>query len=207
MLTARDLSYRLPNGRMLFSNVSLDVGPGEAVAIEGPSGTGKTTLLAVLGGVLAPTTGSVDVDAAHPAPFAWVLQTLNSLGARTVMDNAALFALLDGEARSIAMSRARASLTAVGIEELSRSTARQLSGGELQRLAVARALASRRPILLADEPSNQLDRTNARLVMSALAEAAHDHVRSVVIVTHDRESLSRSTRVLQLNESGLYASK
>lgn len=205
MLRATHISYRLPNGRTLFSNVSLDVGMGEAVAIEGPSGTGKSTLLAVLGGVLPPTTGVVAVDTEHPAPFAWVLQTLNSLGARTVSENAMLFALLDGAPRGLAKRRAEESLAAVGIAAFARTRARQLSGGELQRLAVARALASRRPIVLADEPSNQLDRTNARRVMTALSAVTSGNDRCVVVVTHDREALADGTRVLRLDESGLHA--
>ena len=205
MLTASGVGYRLPTGRVLFENVALHLVPGAAVAIEGPSGTGKSTLLAVIGGVLSATQGEIVISTDRPAPFAWVLQTLNSLGARSVLANSALLASLDGMPSKQASERARSNLDLVGIGGLAEAKARQLSGGELQRLAVARALTSTRPILLADEPTNQLDRQNARRVMQALVDsAAHEH-RCVLIVTHDHDALPDTATVLRLGEEGLHA--
>ncbi len=205
MLTASGVGYRLPTGRVLFEDVTLQLVPGEAVAVEGPSGTGKSTLLAVIGGVLPATHGQIGIDTDRPAPFAWVLQTLNSLGARTVLANAALLARLDGMPSKQASERARANLDLVGIGDLADAKARQLSGGELQRLAVARALTSTRPIVLADEPTNQLDRHNARRVMQALVDSAAIEHRCVLIVTHDHDALPDTATVLRLAEDGLHA--
>ncbi len=203
MLTASDVGFRFAGGRRLFAGVSLSLAPGEAVAIEGPSGTGKSTLLALLGGLLDPTEGAVRVESAHRAPFGWVLQSLNSLSARSVLANAELNNVIDGIASGTARDRARQALDAVGLGDRLRSRARQLSGGELQRLAVARVLASTRPIVLADEPTNQLDRANAELVMGALIATAAADQRIVVVVTHDHDALPDACRVLRLTEDGL----
>jgi ABC-type lipoprotein export system ATPase subunit len=205
MLTATDLAYRLPTGRLLFEQVSVSVRPGEALAIRAPSGTGKSTLLALLGGLLQPSAGHVMVDSPNRSPFAWILQTLNALGARSVLANVALLSVLDGSTAPEARRRAADAMRAVGIDLLAESKGRQLSGGELQRLAVARALASDRPIVLADEPTNQLDRANARVVMNALYTAAAEHQRCVVIVTHDHDALPSAMPVLDLSERGLHA--
>jgi ABC-type lipoprotein export system ATPase subunit len=205
MLTATDLAYRLPTGRELFEHVSMTARAGEAVAIQAPSGTGKSTLLALLGGLLQPSAGEVTVGAANRCPFAWVLQTLNALGARSVLANVALLSVLDGSTRSAARRRAADAMSAVGIDQLAESKGRQLSGGELQRLAVARALSCDRPIILADEPTNQLDRANARVVMNALYRAAFENGRCVVIVTHDYDALPPAMPVLDLSERGLRA--
>jgi ABC-type lipoprotein export system ATPase subunit len=203
MLTASDVGYRFAGGRRLFAGVSLSLERGDAVAIEGPSGTGKTTLLALLGGLLEPSEGEVRVEGAHRAPFGWVLQTLNSLSARSVLANAELNNVIDGVDRSTARDRARRALDAIGLGDRLETRARQLSGGELQRLAVARVLASTRPIVLADEPTNQLDRANAELVMAALFATAVADRRVVVVVTHDHDALPDACRVLRLTEHGL----
>jgi putative ABC transport system ATP-binding protein/lipoprotein-releasing system ATP-binding protein len=203
MLTATGVGYVLPDGRSLFDGVSLSLRPGEALAVEGPSGTGKSTLLGILGGVLTPTAGQVEHRTGRRPPFAWVLQTLNSLAARTVHDNAALLSLLDGEPRTDAYERAARVLADLGLGERLRSRARNLSGGELQRVAVARAISSVRPIVLADEPTNQLDRDLARHVMAALIRSAKKDNRIVVIVTHDHDALPASCRVARLGPEGL----
>jgi len=204
MLTARSIGYRWPGGRELFRNVQLELRPGDAVAVEGPSGVGKSTLLAVLGQLLLPTEGTVSVASGVPSSFAWVLQSLNTLGGRSVLANASLIKLIDGESRQGAERAARDVLELLGMAHLANQRAKELSGGELQRLTVARALVSTRRIILADEPTNQLDRANAQLVMSALVGAAESG-RAVVIVTHDRESLPPHCRVLRLTEGGLDA--
>lgn len=204
MLTLADVEYVLPGGRRLFVGVDLTVRPGDAVAIEGPSGTGKSTLLAVIGGLLRPTSGTVSIDTAwRSLPFAWVLQSLNSLGARTALDNAALYNLVDGERRSAARRAAQEQLIDFGMGDHIHKRVRRLSGGELQRVAAARAISSRRPLILADEPTNQLDRDNARRVMAALADSAAQG-RAVIVVTHDHDVLSNSYRVLRLSQNGLH---
>lgn len=204
MLTLTDIGYRLPGGRQLFSGVELTLGQGEAVAIEGPSGTGKSTLLAVIGGLLRPMSGTISIDRAwRSQQFAWVLQGLNSLGARSAVDNAALYNLIDGEPRPAARRAARQRLIELGLEDQLGKRVRRLSGGELQRVAVARALSCSRPLLLADEPTNQLDSDNAKRVMAALIDST-SHGRAVIVVTHDHDALPGHCRVLRLDEHGLH---
>lgn len=202
MLTVTDVSYALPTGRTLFRDVNLQLAAGEVAVIEGPSGCGKSTLLALVGGLLSPTTGSVATQTEAPHPWAWVLQSLNSLGARTVLDNAALLATLDGVNPLRARVAAAAALERLGLADRADDRARQLSGGELQRLAVARALTSSRPLLLVDEPTSQLDRTNAGVVMSALVEHAATGA-AVLIVTHDRVAVPPTCPIFALHEAGL----
>jgi ABC-type lipoprotein export system ATPase subunit len=185
MLKVNGVGYTLPDGRVLFSDVELGLVPGDAIAIEGPSGTGKSTLLAVLGGLLEPRDGRVLNESTREAPFAWVLQSLNGLTARSVLANACLLGVLDGESLGEVRKRAMSLLTELGLDRHCDKRAKQLSGGELQRLAVARALASTRPVILADEPTNQLDRDNARRVMRLLFESAAVDQRIVIVVTHD----------------------
>jgi ABC-type lipoprotein export system ATPase subunit len=204
MLILDDVEYVLPGGRRLFRGVHLLLSPGDAVAIEGPSGTGKSTLLAIIGGLLQPTSGTVTFGAPCQSDgIAWVLQGLNSLGARSALDNAALYSLIDGANRSAARRVAAEQLVGLGLGGHLNTRVRRLSGGELQRVAVARALSCRRPLVLADEPTNQLDRQNARHVMSAIFGGARQG-RAVVAVTHDRDALSDSCKVMRLSENGLH---
>ena len=203
MLSAHGLGYRLPGGRELFSGLDLHVRRGEAVAIVAPSGTGKSTLLAVLGGLLPPTAGTVSSSSAGLATFAWIPQSLNALGARTVSSNASLLAMLDGTDRTIARERADEALERMDLQSMRNRRARSLSGGELQRMTVARALACTRPIIFADEPTSQLDRANARRVLGALFESAGLDNRAVIVVTHDHDSLPVWSRVLTLHGGGL----
>lgn len=203
MLDAVALGYVLPNGRELFRDVNLTVVPGEAVAIQSPSGTGKSTLLGLLAGVLTPSSGHVSITSSHRTPIAWVLQSLTVLGARSVLANAALFARFDTDTERVAIDRAAEMLDLLGIGDLADAKARALSGGELQRLTLARSLATARPIILADEPSNQLDSENAKRVMQVLVDTARTQQRCVVIVTHDREALPADTQILRLTANGL----
>lgn len=205
MLTARGVGYVLPDGRTLFDGVDVHVEAGQAVAICGPSGVGKSTLLAILGRLLPPHAGTVTIEHGDGEPIAWVLQTLNHLGARTALDNATMNHLVDGGPRREARRRARDVLDSVGLGDHATTRARKLSGGELQRLTVARALSSRRPIILADEPTNQLDASNARTVMRLLAATAVEEGRAVVIVTHDVDALPDACQRMNLTSAGLAA--
>lgn len=173
------------------------------MVITGPSGSGKSTLLAILGGLLQPSTGSVTRMPPTLASIAWVLQGTNGLAARSAVDNAAVYSILDGRKHGEALAAANEALAAVGLEQLSDTRARRLSGGENQRLCIARALACDRPLILADEPTSQLDRRSAGVAMAELVGQS-SRGRAVVVVTHDVDSLpSSGFAVLNLTEGGL----
>ena len=192
----------------VIRGVDLEVLPGTSTAIVGPSGSGKTTLLSVIGGLLRPSSGLVraiaDDGTAHPveAVATWVLQTVSLLPERTAVTNVQVGAYSDTADRAEAARRAAHALAAVGLQDQADTRARLLSGGEAQRVAIARALASHRPVLLADEPTGQLDATTSAAVADALLEADG---RTVVVVTHDHEVAARCTHVLELRDGHLRA--
>lgn len=188
----------------VLRQVSFEVPSGAAVAIMGPSGSGKTTLLALMGGLLPLREGRVlAVDAhgqEHPvaAKATWVLQTVSLLPDRTAAHNVAVGAYSAGATPTEARERAAACLTAVGLAGREQAPARLLSGGEAQRVATARALASQRPIILADEPTGQLDAATSAVVIEALVTARSG--QTVVLVTHDREVAARCDLVFELRD-------
>jgi len=192
MLSADGLRFSYESGRPLFADLSFQVLEGQSCAIFGPSGVGKSTLLAVVGGLLAPDAGSVTFDG-RPlgadravAIGAWVTQHLHLFPARTVLDNAIAQGLIDGDSPTSLRRRAGPVLESLGIHDRACDRARVLSGGERQRLVVARALISRRRLLLVDEPTSQLDRKLARDAIACLMSAVHSD-RLALIVTHDDE--------------------
>lgn len=193
--------------RVLLDDLDLDVGSDESVAIVGPSGSGKTTLLSLLGGLLRPKSGRVSVISdhnveSHPlGQVSWVLQTVNVLSDRTVIDNVALGGYSERHSRASAIERARVCLEVVGLAEFADRPVRALSGGEIQRVVIARALASERPFILADEPTGQLDRVTTETVMNALSAASSQ--RGLVVVTHDATVAARCGRVLELRDGKL----
>jgi putative ABC transport system ATP-binding protein/lipoprotein-releasing system ATP-binding protein len=200
-LKAVGVSHSFRDGRVL-DEVSLEVAQGEWVALMGPSGSGKTTLLSILGGMLRPQGGHACVQwpsgvETHAASWvAWVLQTTTALGRRSVLDNAALGGLSDGLGSSLAADRAAETLDRLGLMGRADHRARDLSGGELQRLSIARALSSTRPFLLADEPTGQIDQSTSQEVIRAMRDACVDV--GVLIATHDRLVAHECDRVLTL---------
>ncbi|MGL5826231.1 MAG: ABC transporter ATP-binding protein [Nocardioides sp.] len=193
--------------REVLAGVDFTVGPGESVAVIGPSGMGKTTLLAILGGLIAPGAGVVGVETATegfevPGPWiSWVLQTTNVLSDRSVLDNVRLGCLADRVSRPEVDRRVLTALDHVGLASRIDDPVRVLSGGEAQRIVIARALASRRPFLLADEPTGQLDSATSRSVMDALLAATSS--RGLVLVTHDTDLAGRCDRLLRLDDGVL----
>lgn len=178
------------------------------VAIAGPSGSGKTTLLALLGGLLPVQSGDVRLVDGAGTPHrtrdtvAWVLQTGNVLADRNVVDNVCLGGFQGGLDRRRAFGEARRWLALVGLGERAGAQVRVLSGGEVQRVVIARALASGRPLLLADEPTGQLDAATTESVLAVLLDRAHG--RSVAVVTHDPQVAQRCDRVLRLHNGTLH---
>jgi len=190
----------------VLAGADLAVEQGETVAILGPSGSGKSTLLSVLGGLVRPTGGVVRVDGAAGGlrdVSAWVLQTVNVLPERSVLDNVVLGGLTRGLTRASAVAEAAARLDAVGLGERLDDPVRVLSGGEVQRVVIARALASGRPFILADEPTGQLDRATSDVVLDALFTTAGG--AAVVVVTHDPEVAARCGRVARIDDGVVVA--
>jgi putative ABC transport system ATP-binding protein len=193
--------------------VDLDVHPGEVVLIMGPSGSGKTTLLLMLGAMLRPTAGVIEVgglDLAR-APerrlpglrarrFGFIFQDFNLLSALTVAENVELACNLAGVTGRPARQRARALLERVGLGQRLGFRPEQLSGGEKQRVAIARALANNPPVILADEPTANLDSAIGRDVARLLRQLATEDDRAVVIVSHDARLEEIADRVLWLED-------
>lgn len=208
-LVARGVSYTYPRGdHAVLQGVDFDIPAGTSAAIIGPSGSGKTTLLSLMGNLLPMQAGSIEAIAADGSSrpvfetASWVLQTVSLLPDRTAADNVAVGAYADGATPADARSRAAEYLAVVGLAGREDDPARILSGGEAQRVAVARALASRRPIILADEPTGQLDAHTSATVLDAIFGA--NGRRSVVVVTHDPDVAERCDMVLELRHGVIY---
>ena len=191
-------------------NVTIDVGPAEFVAIVGPSGCGKSTLLSLMGGLDRPTSGHVygaglplgelsdrDISDYRLQRVSTIFQTFNLIPSMTVEDNVALPLTLAGVEIEERRKRARHLLALVGLEERRRTRAGRLSGGEQQKVAVARALANRPGLLLADEPTGSLDSTAGESVLSLLQDL-NRRGATVVLVTHDPEVARHARRVVRM---------
>ncbi|MCP3879617.1 MAG: ATP-binding cassette domain-containing protein [Sulfitobacter sp.] len=189
----------------LLDRVSLEVQPGEIVGIAGPSGSGKTTLLSTLGGLTRPLSGSVTVTGTAgtysppfaPAMVSWVFQGANVMPHRTAVENVAVGAMACGAHPSVAEVDALELMGRLGLGHLVERRARTVSGGEAQRIAIARALASRSHFVLADEPTAHLDLATGRSALRALGELAMERRTSLLIATHDPEVKEICTRILQ----------
>lgn len=179
-------------------NVSLAVAPGEIVLVMGPSGSGKTTLLSMAGGLLRPTSGDVlvagnrlgDLGAGLLAELrlkqvGFVFQAFNLLGSLTALENVALVMNLAGRTDSSVETGSRAILERLGLGERLHHVPADLSGGEKQRVAIARALANDPPLILADEPTGNLDSHSGCEVMMLLFDLAREEDKAVVVVSHD----------------------
>ena len=197
----------------VFANVSLDVAPGEFVAIVGESGVGKSTLLNCMAGLDDWDQGTVlldgvDVGALNADQRAllrrekvgFVFQAFHVLPHLDVMQNVALPLLLLGQPPAL---RVQAMLDAVGLGALGARLPQQLSGGQLQRVAIARALVHQPRLLLADEPTGNLDPGTAALVMQALVQQCRVHQAALVLVTHSVAATEQADRVLHLTGQGL----
>ena len=196
--------------------VDLDVAPGEVVLIMGPSGSGKTTLLLMLGALLRPTSGSLVVDGIDTttAPertlpklrashFGFVFQDYNLLGALTAEENVELACNLAGTTGTGARARATELLDRFGLSERAGFRPEQLSGGEKQRVSLARALANDPAVVLADEPTANLDSARGHEIARLLRRLADEDSRSIVIVSHDQRLREVADRILWL-EDGVF---
>ena len=198
--------------------VSIELHAGELTLLMGPSGSGKTTLLSILGCILTPTEGTLTVgdepaNGVTPEQLAllrrrhigFIFQSYNLFPTLTAEENVRLALDVKGDRGSDATVRALRALQLVGLGHRLKSYPSTMSGGEQQRVAVARALAGQPSVILADEPTAALDSENGKAVMSLLAQLAGDPTRAVLAVTHDPRTMPYANRVLRI-EDGLIVS-
>lgn len=207
--------FSAPGGMLrVLDGVSLQVGPGERLAVMGPSGSGKSTLLSILGTLDEPSAGRVRLDGIDPftlppserpafrnRAIGFVFQEHHLLGGCTALDNVVLPALATGSIAAPVVARARALLDRVGLGGRQQSLPSELSGGERQRVAVARSLLLEPRLVLADEPTGQLDAATAAMVTDLLVELARETGGMLVVATHSDAVAQRIGTVLRL-ESG-----
>jgi len=202
----------------ILDDLSLDIPAKQMVAIVGPSGSGKSTLLGLIAGLDKPTHGSIILDgieiSAMPESqmtryrrqkIGYIFQSFHLIPTLTAQENVAVPLELNGD--TAADERAKELLAAVGLQDRSGHYPVQLSGGEQQRVAVARAFACRPPILLADEPTGNLDSTTGRQVIDLLLGLNHDHGSSLVLVTHDTALASHAERIISLRDGRIESDK
>lgn len=214
MLETRDLhkSYQAGEARVdALRGITLKVLPGEIVAITGPSGCGKSTLLHLLGALDTPTSGQVYLEghslhslnddkltALRRLKIGFVFQFFHLLPTLTVEENVLLPLLLSGRVNSLARARARDLLTSVHLADRSHHRPHQLSGGQLQRAAIARALIHQPSILLADEPTGNLDSASSNAVIELITRLARKEKTTVLLVTHSQTVAATADRQIQL---------
>ncbi len=203
-LELKNVSYTYEKGKAVLQNVSAELETGKMYAILGPSGSGKTTLLSLLGGLDVPTQGSVLFDGEDIAAkglehhrrnhISLIFQSYNLIDYMTPVENVRLTAKLD----------AAPILERLGLEqdEITRNVLK-LSGGQQQRVAIARALASDAPVILADEPTGNLDADTAEEITAILKESAHAFGKCVVVVTHSGEVAKQADVVLEIKRGHL----
>jgi lipoprotein-releasing system ATP-binding protein len=212
LLEARDVTRTLPDGPTLVRDISLSVGRGEFVAVTGPSGSGKSSLLYLLGLLDRPTKGEVllegrdtarlsakEMAALRLARLGFVFQFHFLLPEFSALDNVLIPIRRLGRLRdAAARERAMGLLGALGLADAAAKLPEQLSGGMRQRVAIARALANDPALILADEPTGNLDTKNASAVFDIFAKLAAEEGRTVIVVTHDADLAARTTRRIHL---------
>ena len=203
-LELKNISYAYEKGKAVLQNVSAELETGKLYAILGPSGSGKTTLLSLLGGLDVPTQGGVLFDGEDITAkglehhrrnnISLIFQSYNLIDYMTPVENVRLTAKLD----------AAPILERLGLEqdEITRNVLK-LSGGQQQRVAIARALASDAPVILADEPTGNLDADTAEEITAILKESAHTFGKCVVVVTHSGEVAKQADVVLEIKHGHL----
>ncbi len=215
-LHIHQLAKGVPGGRLLFEGLDLVVAAGEQVAIRGESGVGKSTLLNLVAGLDVPDRGGIDIAGVslhsldenartdlRRDSIGFVFQAFHILPHLTLAQNVALPLLLQKGARARALERAGALLAAVGLGERLRSYPRELSGGELQRVAIARALVHTPALILADEPTGNLDPDTAGQIMELLGRAVKEQGAAMLLVTHSPAAAAVADRQFLLTRHGL----
>ncbi len=218
MLSLRSLwkSYPGPTARTVLADVSLELAAGDYVAVMGESGVGKSTLLNLAAGLERPDRGTIRVDGVDLATLdddaltllrrrrmGFVFQAFHVLPYLTVGENVALPLALQRQTGRVVDQRVREVLAAVGLSERAGSRPRELSGGELQRVAIARALVHRPALVLADEPTGNLDPDSAATVLALLRDVVKGQGAAGILVTHSEIAARTTDRVLLLTRAGV----
>lgn len=198
-----------------LKEVNMTVAPGEVVGLVGPSGSGKSTLLKCLGAVIEPTAGRMTLGGEVIYDNAWKTRNLRALRRDRigfvfqapylipfldVTDNVALLPMLAGKSNAAARRRARELLEALDVAHRARAQPTQLSGGEQQRVSIARALANQPPVILADEPTAPLDSERALGVMRLLLQMAGQYQTAIIVVTHDEKIMPTFKRIYRIRD-------
>lgn len=216
VLNITTLTKSVPGGRVLFEGLELNLKAGEFVAIMGESGVGKSTFLNLIAGLDQADAGTIAIDGADLAMLdddartdlrrdriGFVFQAFHILPHLTLGQNVALPLVLQRAPGAEALERARDMMEAVGLSGRAQDYPRQLSGGELQRVAIARALVHRPALLLADEPTGNLDPETATRVLEIFADQVRRSGAAAVLVTHSQVAAAVADRTLTLSRSGL----
>jgi putative ABC transport system ATP-binding protein len=216
LLSVKSLRKVVPGGRVLFSGLNLTVNPGEFVAIMGESGSGKSTLLNLIAGLDVVDAGSITINGValdtldddartllRRSAIGFVFQAFHILPHLTLAQNVALPLVLQHESAAEASSRANQMLAAIGLPGRGADFPRQLSGGELQRVAIARALLHRPGLILADEPTGNLDPDTAARILDLFAKQVREAGAAVLLVTHSTVAAAVADRTLLLTPHGL----
>lgn len=202
-----------------LKNVNMKVAPGEVVGLIGPSGSGKSTLLKCLGAIIEPTAGRMtlgdqviyddgwkvpDLRALRRDKIGFVFQAPYLIPFLDVTDNVALLPMLAGVSNLIARSNALELLTALDVQHRASAMPSQLSGGEQQRVAIARGLINKPPVILADEPTAPLDSERAMAVIRILNNMAHKFETAIIVVTHDEKIIPTFKRIYNIRDGVTY---
>lgn len=202
-----------------LKEVNMQVAPGEVVGLIGPSGSGKTTLLKCLGAVIEPTSGHMTLGGEVIYDNSWKIKDLRVLRRDhigfifqapylipflDVTDNVALLPMLAGRPNAEARARALELLTALDVAHRAKAETSELSGGEQQRVSIARALANRPPVILADEPTAPLDSERALAVMRILNQMATQYQTAIIVVTHDDKIIPTFKRMYRIRDGRTY---
>jgi putative ABC transport system ATP-binding protein len=219
MISCKSISKSYRKGANVVTpleNLNLEVPRGEFLALMGPSGSGKTTLLNLISGIDTPSSGTLVIDGQNIADFSrkqltkwrsqkvgYIFQLYHLIPVLTAFENVELPLLITSLSRAERRAKVEEALDLVGLMDRSHHTPAELSGGQEQRVAIARALVADPPLLVADEPTGDLDRESANSILSLLQSFSGERGRTIVMVTHDARAAAAAHRTLHLEKGVL----